>query len=99
VNATTEPAARRRRQLERRRTTLLDQYQRATVAELVRLIALCDQKDLDFDKLVDDAQEVYRGIKADKSSPLSCDGRPHERRCVTIECFRPPLRRPAAPFP
>jgi hypothetical protein len=58
VNATTDPSAGRRQQ-----------YQRATVAELVRLIAFCDQKELDFEKLVDDAQEIYRRIKADESIP------------------------------
>ena len=58
MNAATQLTARRRQQ-----------YQRATIAELVRLIALCDQNGLDFDKFVNEAQEIYRELKADTSVP------------------------------
>ena len=67
MTAAAQLTARRRRQ-----------YQRATVAGLVRLIALCDQNGLDFDKFVNEAQEIYRNSRQIHQSPPSCGGRRHE---------------------
>ena len=45
------------------------QRQRAALAELVRLLAFCDQHGLDFNQLANEAQEIHRELKADESVP------------------------------